>query len=172
MDYSLDKVKHLYDKYGIGKDRDSKNFVVYEKGTNNIFDFSSELANDVKFAYAWVYATKYGHSVSSPNNELTKEEYERAFNETSRLTYDIIMSNAVQGLQSFGRMYKPEAFKKEVLDNVSYAHATDIVDGLFSKPNIYESFETWCRKASGLTLEEVNALKYPDAGLGGLSVRH
>ena len=157
MDYSFEAVKKLYDRYGIGKDRVTGKYVIFEKGTNTVFDFDSDLANSVKFAYTWMYATRYGHSSASltlNNDELSQEEYERAFNENSRLTYDTIMENAIMGLQSFGRMYRPEALKSEVAAIVPYAHAVDIVDGLYERPNAYASFETWCRKAAGIELNQ------------------
>ena len=157
MDYSFEKVKKLYDNYGIGKDRTTGKYVVYEKRSNTVYDFDSDIANAVKFAWSWVYATTYGQSTVSPSTinsgELTPEEYKRAFNENSRLTYDTIMENVIMGLQTFGRMYRPEALKKEVKEAVPYAHAADIVDGLYDKPNRYASFEEWCRKAATSELE-------------------
>ena len=64
------------------------------------------------------------------------------------------MQTAIQGFQTFGRMYRPDALKNEIKEQIPYAHATDIVDGLFEKQNAYIAFENWCRKVSEINLQQ------------------
>lgn len=155
MDYSFDFVKVLYDSYGIWKENDK--YVIVERNGQNKFDFESEFAQNVKFAHAWVQATKFNHSTTAPTtagNGITQEEYARAFNENSRQTYNVILSTVIQGLKAHGKMYQKEVIKKEVEELVNYLHASEIVEGLYSKPSLYASFEHWCRKASTLYNED------------------
>ena len=77
MNFSFDFVKSLYDSYGICKENNK--YVIFERKGQNKFDFESEFAQNVKFAHAWVEATKFNHSTTGGNG-ITQEEYARAFN--------------------------------------------------------------------------------------------
>ena len=155
MDFSFDNVQYLYDTYGNNKEND-KFFIVARKSKIK-YDFKSEFAQYVKFAHAWVQATKYNRSTTYPTTTqktITEEEYANAFNDFSKQTYNTILCTIVQSIQSFGRMYKIEALEKELKDSIVYTHATDIVKGLYSNTNYYNSLENWCKKASTLYTEE------------------
>lgn len=152
MKYNFERVKQLYDEYGITKSiNSSEQLEIFNRRNNIRYDFNSEFAQDVKFAHTWVAATKFNHSSSSPtsvNNKITEEEYIRAFNENAKEAFNIIVSTSILCLQAVGRMPKYELLEKELKKSSNYAHAVDIAKGLYSKPNGYESFELWCRNAA------------------------
>ena len=148
MEYDFDTVKRLYDKYGISVDPKTNTYCITDRKDGKSYSFEGLGAEKVKFAHYWVYATKYGQSTSSPNNSnITEEEYARAFSEDLREVYNTIIGTAIQHLQTIGRMCKVEALKNELSEAI-YAHAQDVAEGLYSKPNGYAAFETWCREVA------------------------
>lgn len=155
MLYGFEVVKGLYDKYDISFNEQTKQYEIRDRQTNQVYNFDGLGAEKVKFAHFWVYATKYGHSTSTPDGRvLTQEEYDRAFGAFSREVYNIIMSTEVQAIQATGRLSRLEVLEEE-LKSASYAHARDIARGLFSRPNGHTSFAIWCQCAAKETsLEE------------------
>ena len=103
-------------------------------------------AEKIKFAHYWLYATKYGQSTSYDSG-FTEKEYERAFSDALREVYNIIIGTEIQHLQMTGRMCKVEALKSE-LSQALYSHAGIVAEGLYSRPNGYATFETWCREVA------------------------
>ena len=164
MDYSFEKVKKLYDKY----------VPTMVKGQMGVMDKTTkipyvdeDLINGVRFSHAWVYATMFEQSSSKPRltkkdyindiatGNISKEEYIRAFNENAKITYETIINNVIEGIRSFGRMYKEEAIEKEVKLSVPYKNAPSIVRGLYDVkvPSVYLAFEDWCYRAADVKLD-------------------
>ncbi len=148
MDYDFDTVKRLYDRYDIGFDAKTNTHYIADRKSGKYYSFEGLGAEKVKFAHYWVYATKYGKSTSTPNNDTTEEEYALAFSDNLREVYNTIIGTSIQHLQSTGRMCKVEALQNDLSSEVLYAHAKDVAEGLYAKPNGYLAFETWCKEVA------------------------
>ena len=152
MNYSFDTLKTLYDKYSIEK-RDNGQIVIVDRKTRESFAFEGDFGEFVKFAHTWVFATRYNQSpntLSVSKNNITDDEYGRAFSDSSRKIYNLIMESVVTCLQQTGRMLTQERIIYEIKKQINDSHVEDIVKGLFVKKGGHFSFLFWSLKVAGM----------------------
>ena len=114
------------------------------------------------FAHLWVYATKNNRSLNTVDSRITTEEdLKYAFGHEAEEVYNAIMSYCEQSLSSFGRLYRPETLKREVLSICNYKYVESIIDTLYKTPNSISYFETWAKYATGYELNN-NVHKQPN----------
>ncbi len=152
MNFEFDTVKLLFDLFDI-VNKDNK-YIILNKLDKTEYDFNDQFAENIKFAYTWVLATKYKPSIEM-NNNLTKEEYHQAFNEEAKLIYDTIMQKVISNFQSLGIIYPEEDLIIEVKKEIP-SFNSDIIKGLYANIDGYNSFVYWVKEASlfELTKEE------------------
>lgn len=141
MNFSLEKLKELYEKYAV-IENGKKEVVIMKNDTEQAYNSDSKLVTSVKFAYAWV------NTICSNNSknflEVNNIDYELAFSEEAEYLYDIIMAICIDFMESTGDMIKCEALINFMLEEDDIDESIiSIIQKLYSNDKIYKSFEDW-----------------------------
>ncbi len=151
MNYSLEDVKNLFEKYNLQKD-DTGAYIAVKRGSNIFYD-APEFLEKVKFAHTWFAATRYARSLESPNaNQITPSDYNYAFGSNANEVYDYIMLQVSNTMQAAGVLMREETLEKEVIDAINYKYASSIVKGLYSKDHFKNAFLNWVRMANNMPI--------------------
>ena len=154
MDYSLESVQKLFDRYNITKDT-NENFVVVERGTNLAYD-DSNFCEKVKFAHTWYAATKYERSSETENPKIITQEdyYNYAFSPKAKEVYNSIMALVSNNIVATGVLMNPQTLENEITEYVNYKYAKSIVRGLYSEDRFKSAFQNWVRMANNMPIIE------------------
>jgi len=141
MNFSLDKLRELYEKYAI-IENGKKEVVIMKNDTEQAYNSDSKLVTSVKFVYAWVNTICNNYSKNFL--EVNDIDYELAFNEEAEYLYDIIMAICIDFMETTGDMIKCEALINFILeeDDIDES-AVSMIQKLYSNDKIYKSFEDW-----------------------------
>ena len=141
MNFSLDKLRELYEKYAV-IENGKKEVVIMKNDTEQAYNSDSKLVTSVKFAYTWVNTICNNYSKNFL--EINNIDYELAFSEEAEYLYDIIMAVCIDFMESTGDMIKCEALTNFILEDDDIDESIiSIIQKLYSDDKIYKSFEDW-----------------------------
>jgi len=141
MNFSLDKLRELYEKYTI-IENGQKEVVIMKNDTEQAYNSDSKLVTSVKFAYAWVNTICNNYFKNFL--EVNDIDYELAFSEEAEYLYDIIMAICIDFMESTGDMIKREALINFILEDDDIDESIiSIIQKLYSSDKVYKLFEDW-----------------------------
>ena len=141
MNFSLDKLRELYEKYAI-IENGQKEVVIMKNDTEQAYNSDNKLVTSVKFAYAWV--NTICNNYSKYFLEVSDIDYELAFSEEAEYLYDIIMAICIDFMESTGDVIKCEALVNFILEDDDIEQSViSVIRKLYSNDKIYKSLEDW-----------------------------
>lgn len=167
MNYSFDTVQTMFMTYEIKNYEKLGRKVIIERENNNLWEYEGIFATIVNFAHTWVQATMYDSTKEEKpsKKELTEEDINKAFSESSRKSYNAIMECIVLYLQEFGKMPKCETLVKDVSKQLGSNEADDIVRAFYVEKKWHNALVFWSLQVAGMKklledlLEQMQAQK-------------
>lgn len=139
--YDFDSLKHIYDNYEIRNDRNN-NLVAVNINTGE-YTYKEKIIDKVKFSNLWFLSTMYERSRESLN--LTQEDYNYAFNEGAKSTYNHLMYSVQNQIKNYGEVNSIELF--EIVNKTNYKYTKSILEFLIKNQRNYEILNKWIKNA-------------------------
>lgn len=144
MNFSLDYLKELYDKYDI-LCVDNKYAAIDRKTSKAYFD--EDLIKGVKFAHTWFKANVYKIK-NIEDEEYYDEKDNIAFNDKVSLVYSILMTYSRFSLIAFNKLYSPEELTEIIKTRSQYKYTKEIIDGIFQDEYYVETLKDWAKRSA------------------------